>query len=42
MVGFLVVFSLSMIIQFCSYFLSNVAALRDDSDQSKPVVDSVN
>ena len=28
MVGFLLVFAISMIIQFCSYFLSNVAVLR--------------
>ncbi|RRJ84249.1 TRAP transporter small permease subunit [Aestuariirhabdus litorea] len=33
MVGFLVVFALSMIVQFASYLLSNVADLREEDDE---------
>ncbi|MEH6472558.1 MAG: hypothetical protein V7752_15040 [Halopseudomonas sp.] len=38
MVAYLVVFSVSMIVQFCSSLLSNVADLRDEPGRKKPVL----
>jgi len=37
MVGYLVVFSLSMMVQFCSYLLSNIAVLRREPELENPV-----
>jgi TRAP-type mannitol/chloroaromatic compound transport system permease small subunit len=36
MVGFLVIFALSMMVQFCSYLLSNIADLRDEPELKNP------
>jgi len=36
MVGYLVIFSLSMMVQFSSYLLSNIADLRDESELENP------
>ncbi|MEH6442979.1 MAG: hypothetical protein V7784_03695 [Oceanospirillaceae bacterium] len=36
MVGYLVIFSLSMMVQFCSYLLSNIAELRNEPELENP------
>ena len=36
MVGYLVIFSVSMMVQFCSYLLSNIADLRDEPELESP------
>jgi len=36
MVGYLVIFALSMMVQFSSYLLSNIADLRDESELENP------
>ncbi len=38
MVAYLVVFAFSMIVQFCSYLLTNIADLRDEPGRAKPAV----
>ncbi|MCW8886380.1 MAG: TRAP transporter small permease subunit [Motiliproteus sp.] len=38
MVAFLVFFAFSMIVQFCSYLLSNIADLRNEPGRDKPAV----
>ena len=38
MVAYLVIFALSMIVQFCSYLLSNIADLRSEPGAEKPAV----
>ncbi|MEH6628371.1 MAG: TRAP transporter small permease subunit [Motiliproteus sp.] len=38
MVAYLVFFAFSMIVQFCSYLLNNIADLRDEPGREKPVV----
>ncbi|EPJ55463.1 MAG: hypothetical protein OFPI_03660 [Osedax symbiont Rs2] len=37
MVGYLVIFSLSMMVQFCSYLLNNIADLRREPELENPV-----
>jgi TRAP-type mannitol/chloroaromatic compound transport system permease small subunit len=36
MVGYLVIFSLSMMVQFCSYLLNNIADLRNEPELENP------
>ena len=36
MVGFLVIFSLSMMVQFSSYLLNNIADIRDEPELDSP------
>ena len=38
MVGYLVIFAVSMMVQFCSYLLSNIADLRDEPELENPAV----
>ena len=38
MVGYLVIFALSMMVQFSSYLLSNIADLRDEPELDNPTI----